>query len=471
MRAVAARPNLRLRVAGAVTAALFAAGLLVTPDVGAAPTDADIAAAEEAEDLAEMSVSQLEVHLADVKADAAQAETEAAIAAEAVNGAKLELEEATATAQTAEDAAADAQAAFEAGQKDMSSIAQVAYRGGPSSLDAFVPYLAADGLETIENRQNVVSSLGAAVDTQLQGVVALQQVADVTATAAAEAETAKSDALAQVAEKQAAAESAASAAAASADAAAADYEAGLAELAKRQNTTVALVREQQEAAEAAQQEALKQRALAAAAEEESTAEPAPAAKAPAAEAPASQQPAAQQPTAEKPAASAPAAQPKPAATPAQPKPAAKPAPAPAPKPAPKPAPAPAPKPAPAPVSSGGGSAAATAVQFARSKVGGSYVWGGEGPGYDCSGLVKMAYAQSGKRLSHYTVSQYDETARISASQLQPGDLVFYGRSHAGIWHVAIWVGNGRIIDALNPRAGIVERAMDYNNVFGYGRVR
>ena len=67
---------------------------------------------------------------------------------------------------------------------------------------------------------------------------------------------------------------------------------------------------------------------------------------------------------------------------------------------------------------------------ALSRVGvGDYVWGASGPiDFDCSGLVAWAYAQAGvPGLPHYSGAQYAMTTRISRSQLQPGDLVFWGR--------------------------------------------
>ena len=82
--------------------------------------------------------------------------------------------------------------------------------------------------------------------------------------------------------------------------------------------------------------------------------------------------------------------------------------------------APAPPPAPA------SSAAAVAVQVALEQVGKPYDWAGAGPNsFDCSGLVMYAWAHAGVSLPHYSVAQYEDTTRISASQLQPGDLVFY----------------------------------------------
>lgn len=96
-----------------------------------------------------------------------------------------------------------------------------------------------------------------------------------------------------------------------------------------------------------------------------------------------------------------------------------------------------------------GSGASGAVQAAESRVGDWYQWGATGPNtFDCSGLVMWAYEQVGISLPHYSGSQYDDTTHIPMSDLQPGDLVFF--SNPGE-HVAMYVGNGNIIEA--PHTG------------------
>ena len=70
-----------------------------------------------------------------------------------------------------------------------------------------------------------------------------------------------------------------------------------------------------------------------------------------------------------------------------------------------------------------------------------YSWGGEGPNsYDCSGLVMRAYEHAGIELPHNSAAQYAATSNygVSMSNLQPGDLLFYGGSAGSIHHVAFF---------------------------------
>lgn len=95
------------------------------------------------------------------------------------------------------------------------------------------------------------------------------------------------------------------------------------------------------------------------------------------------------------------------------------------------------------------------VSYATSWVGRcSYVWAGASlvPGgqVDCSGFTMCVFRDvAGISLPHYSYAQLNCGAAISYEQLRPGDLVFYDR------HVAIYIGNGQIVHAKSPSAGIV----------------
>jgi cell wall-associated NlpC family hydrolase len=94
-----------------------------------------------------------------------------------------------------------------------------------------------------------------------------------------------------------------------------------------------------------------------------------------------------------------------------------------------------------------------AVAYAKSKIGDAYVYGAAGPSaFDCSGLTMAAWSQAGVSLPHSSSAQYSSGRHISESELQPGDLVFY---YSPISHVGMYIGNGQIVNALNPGAGVV----------------
>ena len=112
------------------------------------------------------------------------------------------------------------------------------------------------------------------------------------------------------------------------------------------------------------------------------------------------------------------------------------------------APAPAPQAAP-PVAASGGAAAA--LRYAYAQLGKPYQFGGAGPNsFDCSGLTMRAWGAAGVSLSHSSSAQQHEGRPVPLSALQPGDLVFWGNPS---YHVAIYIGGGRVIAA--PHTGTV----------------
>ncbi len=89
--------------------------------------------------------------------------------------------------------------------------------------------------------------------------------------------------------------------------------------------------------------------------------------------------------------------------------------------------------------------AATAIAFARSKLGTWYLWGGTGPRYDCSGLVQAAWAAAGVSLPRTTYEQRNSGYAVPATleDLQPGDIILYN----GDEHEALYIGGGLVIHA------------------------
>ena len=407
--------------------ALFASLAAATPGIAlAAPSDEEIARAREAENAAKMSVAQIEVELASVKSEAEVALQKAMSAAEELNGARYSLEQATQTARQAQADADKAKADYEAGKREIASIAQTAYRDGGSSLDSIAPYLSADGLRTVETKQATLNSFSASANVKMQKVAALEQVANVMNDAAIQAQAKQAEATAQVETRSAAAQSAANNARNAQAMTAARRDALVAELARKQNTTVELINQREAELEAQRQaaaaEAARQAAAAEAARQQAAAEAARRAR--------------EQQNSYTPA------------------------------------------PAPAasydddddtPLSGGGGGgnsdAAAGAIAWAKSKLGARYVWAGEGPGYDCSGLVTMAYRSQGIYLTHWSQAQYSEGTRVPVSQAQPGDLIFWNWDGGNIDHVAIYLGNNQIIEA--PTFGVPVRI---TSIYGWSAV-
>ncbi|WP_280268779.1 bifunctional lytic transglycosylase/C40 family peptidase [Nocardia wallacei] len=95
-------------------------------------------------------------------------------------------------------------------------------------------------------------------------------------------------------------------------------------------------------------------------------------------------------------------------------------------------------------------AARTILAFACAQLGQPYVWGGDGPsegGWDCSGLTRAAYAAAGIDLPRVAADQYHATTPVPIDRIAPGDLLFYANQRDGIHHVALYLGNGKMIDA------------------------
>lgn len=104
------------------------------------------------------------------------------------------------------------------------------------------------------------------------------------------------------------------------------------------------------------------------------------------------------------------------------------------------------------------------VNYAKQFLGNPYVWGGTSlnNGTDCSGFTMGVYNHYDYYLSRVSRDQAYNGTKISASSLKPGDLVFYGNNSTGyISHVAIYMGNGRIIHASNHRDGIKTSSLYY----------
>ena len=106
--------------------------------------------------------------------------------------------------------------------------------------------------------------------------------------------------------------------------------------------------------------------------------------------------------------------------------------------------------------------AGVALRFAVQQIGDSYVWGAAGPiRWDCSGLTMRSFQQAGVRLPHSSRAQYSYGRSIPRSNLQPGDLVFFG---SPISHVGIYIGKNKMVHA--PRPGARVQIAEFGNYFG-----
>ena len=124
--------------------------------------------------------------------------------------------------------------------------------------------------------------------------------------------------------------------------------------------------------------------------------------------------------------------------------------------------------------SGGGNVRAVerVIDRAMSQLGVQYVWGGgngRGPsrgipdrfgsplnrvGFDCSGLMLYAFNGAGISLPRVSRNQFNAGRKVPISDLRPGDLVFYKNGGAPIHHVAMFIGDGKMIEAPYTGANV-----------------
>ena len=139
---------------------------------------------------------------------------------------------------------------------------------------------------------------------------------------------------------------------------------------------------------------------------------------------------------------------------------------------PAPAPAPAPPP-PSGSSEGTAGGAEAAVAYARAQIGKPYQWAADGPSsFDCSGLTMRAWQQGGVYLPHYSVAQYEQSAKVSLTELRVGDLVFFASDpgdHRSIYHVGLYIGGGQMIEAPYTGENVRISSIWRSSLFGAAR--
>ena len=116
----------------------------------------------------------------------------------------------------------------------------------------------------------------------------------------------------------------------------------------------------------------------------------------------------------------------------------------------------------------------TALRAAESRKGLPYVWGAAGPvSFDCSGLVQWSFAQAGVSMPRVAADQARTGQAVPVDQLEPGDLLFYHTDPTDpgyISHVAIYLGNGWMIQAPQPGMDVQVVPADFGSQFA-GAIR
>ena len=117
---------------------------------------------------------------------------------------------------------------------------------------------------------------------------------------------------------------------------------------------------------------------------------------------------------------------------------------------------------------------ATVVETAKKYLGYKYVYGGSSPstGFDCSGFTSYIFKLHGVTLNRTAAGQYNNGTNVEKANLQPGDLLMFGKS--GINHVGIYLGGGMMIHAANKSRGVTTDTINsgyyFNNYVGARRV-
>ena len=120
--------------------------------------------------------------------------------------------------------------------------------------------------------------------------------------------------------------------------------------------------------------------------------------------------------------------------------------------------------------------AAAVITYAKQFIGTPYRYGGSSPsGFDCSGFTSYVYKHFGVNLSHSSRAQYSQVTKVSRSELQAGDLVFFTNGGTSIGHVGIYVGGGQFIHSPSAGRSVCIESMSSgyyaSHYVGGGRVR
>ena len=118
------------------------------------------------------------------------------------------------------------------------------------------------------------------------------------------------------------------------------------------------------------------------------------------------------------------------------------------------------------------------TDFACSFIGNPYIWGGNDPntGADCSGFVKYVFGNFGFSMNRTAHEQVQQGVMVDGiANAQPGDLIFWSENgtDSGVYHVAIYLGNNKIVHASNSRpypSGGIKVSKVYGTIYKIKRV-
>lgn len=388
----------------------------------------------------ESAIARNRVKVDEAQLNYAQTAEDFAEATDALNAATAKASESAKKAQAAKQEA-------DAAKAKLGRLAVAMYRQNSSGLSDLAAITESDAFRDAALKEAATDALGNQADSQTQGLMALQNVAEVLRDKANRAAKAKKDAAASLATTEKTARAQAQDALDELKKLESQREKIIVELAREREVTIA-----EETARQEKVEQERQAALAAAAQRKRQEQEALAAQQAAARA---AQQAADQKAREQAARAQADRQARQRAAAEQPSGAVSPSNAAPVQPTEQPAPAPQPAAPPSRAASGGYGPAL--LEWAKTKTGIPYVWGGTGPnGYDCSGLVYAGMRELGKGVQRSAAAQYNAYANVPFSQKQPGDLVFWSNNGTGngVYHVAIYSGGNTILMAPKPGSSV-----------------